>query len=105
MTEHSKEVMDKRRKGFEDWYSQACGCDDELQSVSVFMRDERDQYAYGHIHESFTVWCAALDSVAIELPYLSRSEYANQHSFNCAAESMGYAREAIESTGLGLRVK
>lgn len=76
----------------------------ELFEVSVehrfpfadrFRTDKKGNYFYNAVHSAWGIWNAALDAVVIELPQswnLSESEYRE----SCI--------DAIESTGLGLKV-
>ena len=83
-------MMDKRREAFYEWYDREVAPNITGCRAVIFAMCEKG-------------WDAALDSVVIELPCLSRSQYANQHSFNCAEEALGCAKGAIEAAGLKVK--
>lgn len=89
-------IEDKRREGFEAWYAQSWGHDDKETSLSTFMLDERGQYLYGHVHESFVIWNAALDRVAVELPSVHMFKGFSYHETESVIE-------AIEAAGLKVK--
>ncbi|AXH75206.1 MAG: hypothetical protein [Caudoviricetes sp.] len=89
-------IQERRRKAFEAWYSQSWGHDDTETSLATFMLDEQGQYLYGHVHESFVVWSAALDSVEIELPGLFIQQPEKLYPTR-------WLLDAIESAGLKVK--
>lgn len=91
-------IEEKRREAFEAWIlDNHCGEED------LISRDSEGEYYSVGVAERWEMYNAALDSVVIELPYMPRANYANQHSFNCAIEAMFLARIAVESAGLKVK--
>jgi hypothetical protein len=48
-------------------------------------------------------WQASRAELVVELPTPTMSQYANRHSYNCAVEALGWAKEAIESQGIQVK--
>lgn len=92
-------IEDKRREGFESWWAKYAF----LSDYEVRQKRRGESYCGVMLAAAWSAWNDSLDSVVIELPYMPRANYANQHSFNCATEAMGWAREAIESAGLKVK--
>ena len=92
----TKTVEEVRRAAFEHAYSKL---DQQAAQHLLFIRDD-GQYGY---HTTRTAWgCfnAALDAVEIQLPELAEgfADHVNEHAQTVFLD-------AIEQTGLGLRVK
>lgn len=89
-------IEQKRRELFEaslhrDW-------DEHL----VFLDRDGDGYVFGDINSAWWAFNAALDAVEIDLPE-KWGEYTESGFAACSA--IDDCRDAIESTGLGLKVK
>lgn len=102
MTEHSKEVMERRRQGFEGWASK--------NGISIVRTNQALGFANGQrrdagdyiMLEALCAWYAynvAIDSIEIEMPA------AWSASMLDGDQVLQDCRYAIESTGIGLRVK
>lgn len=93
------DIVEVRRKGFEERFPLPDGCylDDDGLYAGPCMPS--------FVNARFEAWCAALDSVCVELPEEKvvrgySEKIADAMGFNDALE---YCREAIERAGL--RVK
>lgn len=98
----TKTVEEARRAAFEHAYSKM---DQQAAQHLLFVRDD-GQYGY---HTTRTAWAcfnAALDAVEIQLPSERKIRHMptpnENQSYNEALEN---CKDAIEQTGLGLRIK
>ena len=60
------DIMEARRKGFEDWILSSFMSDGDRDLV---LRDEFGEYYSVGVAEHWEMYNAALDSVCVELPY------------------------------------
>lgn len=102
MTEHSKEVMERRQTDFESWWARYAFLSDH----EVRQKRQGDSYCGVMVASAWCSWNAALDSVEIELPAKFNGDHGGCiHEAGVHDDVIDECREAIESTGLGLRVK
>lgn len=66
------DIMEVRRKGFEEWYAQDCkanaGFDITVEKIDEWRGEFGDYRERAALHGKWVGWNAALDSVCVELP-------------------------------------
>lgn len=82
------DMTEVRRAKFEAWADEDC-----LDMIG-------DEYENPYVQSAWSAWSAALDSVVVDLPMPSMSEYANRNGLNCAVEAIEWAKEAIHAAGV-----
>lgn len=60
-------------------------------------------YSEPRVEAAWAAWKASRAALVVELPVPTMSQYANRHSYNCAVESLGWAKDAIEAAGVQVK--
>ncbi|MBF8642286.1 MULTISPECIES: hypothetical protein [Pseudomonas] len=87
------------REEFEKYCREDMGwSDDDLKSGLY-----RDTYFWQKTADAWEFWQASRAALVVELPVPTMSQYANRHSYNCAVEALGWAKDAIEAVGVEVK--
>ena len=101
-------VEEKRRELFEAWYVTDCLNVAQItitqQRISDLRGPHGDYRERAALHGKWVGFNAALDAVEIELPE-NKITFQTEERFNLRQSTIAQCRAAIESTGLGLKVK
>lgn len=84
------------REEFEDWYSVMKNEAAKANQASVAQLE----WIKGLLEAT---WNASRAALVVDLPVPTMSQYANRHSYNCAVESLGWAKDAIEAAGVQVK--
>lgn len=95
-------IEEKRRELFEAWYLLKYYEGEKQCGLDWLVREPCGGYRFDHPARHWETFNAALDAVVIELPISNFPDGCGDIYEAIEIDSM---REAIESTGLGLKIK
>ena len=96
------DIMEARRKGFEEWVKIAYEVDYKEEGDALFERgtDGFEFYSWYWVNQEFKCWNAALDSVCVELPgYPATCDMTS----TLICETIDQCAKAIERAGLKVK--